>query len=194
MKRSLFESNKVIPPKYREVILEVLESYPELRDTRIRFCLKKKHPVPYGTIPDLSAVFRKPEKRSFTITILEEARPPTEQVLFRNLTRNMQKGVIAHELIHVLQFKACSRPGLLKTVLGMTRESVLRKLEREADRGAVERGYGSELHEHAVHLRSVPGYAQLRPAVHRVYLEPEEILDYMAALEKEGSSSVNGAG
>jgi len=193
MKRSLFEANKVIPSKYREVILEVLESYPELRDTYIRFCLKKHHTVPYGTTPDLSSVFRKAEKRSFTVTIQEEAKPPTEHVLFRNLTRDMQKGVLAHELIHVLQYQARSGTGLLKLICGMARKSMQRRIEKEADRGAVERGFGRELYEHAVHLRSVPGYVQLRPAIHRNYLEPEEILDYMNALEKERSSLLTGA-
>jgi hypothetical protein len=184
MKRSLFETNKIIPSKYHDVILEVLEAYPELQGICIRFCLKDKHPVPYGTTPDLSSVLRKPERRSYTVTIREKATGPTEQVLFRNLTHEMQKGVIAHELIHVLQYQSRSGIGVLKLICGMVKSSVQRQMEQEADRGAVERGFGRELHAHAVHMRSVPGYPQMRPAVHRNYMEPEEILDYMQALKK----------
>lgn len=183
MKRSACEINKIIPPQYREVILEVLGRYPELRNTRIRFLLKKKHTVPYGTTPDTSSLFRGKGKRSYTVTIREEADAPLEEALFCNLTRDMQKGVLAHELIHVMQFEARSSIGLIKLVCGLVRQSALREMEVAADRGAVEHGFGRELYEHAAYIRTIRGYMQARPAIHKNYMEPEEILDYMEALE-----------
>ncbi len=54
-----FVMNKEIPASYREEILEVLACYPELADTRIRFILKEKHMVPYGTVPSFGSVFKK---------------------------------------------------------------------------------------------------------------------------------------
>lgn len=164
--------------------MEVLDRYPELKDIRINFVLKKNHTVPYGTTPDAGSIFRGKKKRSYTITILEQAKGPLAEALFCNLTRDMQKGVLAHELVHVLQFDACSSIGLIKKIIGLTRQSSLREIELAADRGAIEHGFGKELYEHAAYIRTIKGYMQARPAIHKNYLEPEEILEYMEALEQ----------
>jgi hypothetical protein len=171
--------NMRIPEKYEAVILDVLAAYPELHNAHIHFLLKRKHSVPYGTVPTPASIFRKPENRVYQISLLEEAEPPTRYVLFDYLTTEMQKGVIAHELIHVLQFRECSRKQLIKRMLGFAKQSVRRKLERAADKGAIEHGFGEELYQHAIYMRSVPGYVEQRPSINTDYLLPHEILEYI---------------
>lgn len=183
MKRSLFETNKRFPSRYRELILDVLEQYPDLQHTHIRFVLRKKYPVPYGTRPTLSSVFQKPENRVYIVSLREKAEPPTESVLFHNLTDTMRRGVIAHELMHIVQYQAESRKGLLKLLLNQVRGKKHRQLERNADKGAIERGYGEGLYAHAVYIRQVPGYVEQRPQLNRDYLLPDEIRAYMDSLQ-----------
>jgi hypothetical protein len=173
----------LIPEKYEAVILEVLAAYPELHDAHIHFILKRNHSVPYGTVPTAASIFRKPENRVYHISLLEQAEPPTKYVLFDYLTPEMQKGVIAHELIHVLQFRKCSRKKLVKRMLAFSRQSTRRKLERAADKGAIERGFGEELYQHAVYIRSVPGYVEKRPSINTDYMLPHEIREYINVYE-----------
>ena len=175
--------NKEIPAKYEKVILEALAGYPELKDTHIVFKLKKQHPVPYGTVPLLGSLFQKPENRVYHIAILEESKPPEEQVLFRNLSYPMQLGVIAHELVHVIQFQECSRLRLLRYFLSYPTPAFQRRLERDADKRTIEHGFGEELLTHARYIRSVPGYVEQRKAINENYLKPQEILDYMTKLK-----------
>ena len=183
--RKTVGKNKKIPAKYEDVILEALAAYPELKNTHIVFKLKKKHPVPYGTVPLLSSLLQKPANRVYHISILEESKPPEEQVLLRNLSRGLQLSVLAHELIHVMQFQACSRLRLLSYFLSYPIPAFQRRLERDADERTIERGFGEELLAYARYVRSVPGYVEKRKAVNENYLKPQEILDYMTKLEAE---------
>jgi hypothetical protein len=88
----------------------------------------------------------------------------------------MQAAVIAHELVHVLQFNARSRKEMLKLFLTYPFPSRKRKLERGADIGAINRGFGEGLYAHAIYIRSIPGYLQKRPDINKYYLKPDEIL------------------
>jgi hypothetical protein len=183
MKRSLFEMNKTFPARYKALMLGVLEQFPDLQTTHIRFEIKKHYPVPYGTRPKLSAVFRKPEKRVYIVTILEQAKPPVEHVLFDRLTDEMRRGVIAHELMHVVQFQSKrTRKEFFLFLLSFRRKH--RAIERAADKGAIERGYGDGLREHALFIRQVPGYVEQRPGIETDYMHPDEILAYQRSLSQ----------
>jgi hypothetical protein len=176
-------TDRNFPPQYARLINEVLQSYPELEHTHIRVQLKKKHPVPYGTTPPLFSFLKRPEQRVYTITILEEADSPVKDVLFKHLTTEARQGVIAHQLFHILQLQSLSRLQLLVLLASFSSEKFERDFGREADRGAIDRGYGWELHNHAVYIRSVPGYVEKRPAINENYLLPAEIRAYIAEME-----------
>jgi hypothetical protein len=172
-----FGKNKEIPPAYEEVILRALSHYPELKETHIKFQLKDKHPVPYGTTPTIGSVLKAGKNRSYVISLLEEADLPTRQVLFKNLPEEGQRAVIGHELGHVLQFVKSSPAGLLKKALQYVHMNSRRDVERGADIQAIEHGLGFELYVHAVYIRKVPGYVQQRKEIETDYLKPQEILD-----------------
>jgi hypothetical protein len=169
--------HKTIPACYEESILPALLSYPELSEIRIHFKLTKKHPVPYGTTPTFLSLFRSPANRTYYITLLEEAEEPERSALFRNLHPDARTAVIAHELVHVVQFNRCSAGALLKIMLMYPFPAFKRKIERGADLGAIEHGFGEGLYKHAVYLRSIPGYLLMRPELNKYYLKPDEILE-----------------
>lgn len=139
--------------------------------------------MPYSTTPGFAGVLKAPVNRVYTISILEEAEPPLEQALFRHLSHEMQLGVIGHELVHVLQFMYCDRLELLKTLVLYAEPSFQKRIERGADIGAIEHGFGKELHKHAVYIRSIPGYVEQRKAIVENYLSPEEILEHIERVE-----------
>jgi hypothetical protein len=180
---------KKIPKKYREVILKALSHYPELQKVRIRFRLAKRHPVPYGTRPGKLSFFKAPENRTYVITLLEKARKPTKKALFKNLPPEAQLGALGHELAHVVQFKDLSRSQLARTCLLFTSMYQRRQIERDADIKTIEHGLGSELHAHAVYIRSIKGYVEQRKGIDIYYLKPHEILDGLSQV-KTGLSAV----
>lgn len=171
-----FGKNKHIPFQYEAIILDALSHYPELKDTHIRFKLVNKHSVPYSTKPSFGSIFKSPPKRFYIITLLERANGPEFHALFKNLSYQTQVAVIAHELVHVVQFNNCSRLSLLKFFLKYPLPSFKRKIERDADLGTIEHGLGKGLYEHALYLRNIPGYLEKRPEIDKYYLKPDEIL------------------
>jgi hypothetical protein len=168
--------NKIIPEKYKQIILTALSYYPELKDVSIEFKLIKHGSIPYSTKPAVTSLLKPRRKRTYMILLLEEANEPMNSALLRNLPEDEQVAVIAHELVHVLQFHACSIPQLLKTILTYPLPFFKKRMERGADIGAIEHLQGENLYKHAVHIRNIPGYTKQRPDINKYYLKPAEIL------------------
>jgi hypothetical protein len=169
-----YSFNKEIPIKYEKEILIALSRYPELKKVHIHFTLVNHSSVPYSTRPVLTSCFRSRKKREYVISILEKANYPESEALFEKLTERMRIGVIGHELYHVVQYHF-GRFSLIKTFLLSLMYGFRRKLERAADRGAIQRGLGKQLLEHAKYIRSIPGYLQKRPSIQTDHLKPSEI-------------------
>jgi len=169
--------NKSFPEKYEIPILTALAAYPGLKTTKINFKLSNSHPVPYSTMPATVSIFSPAAHREYDITILEKAEEPGWSALFRNLSLSAQIAVIAHELAHVAYFQALSIPQLVKTLLLYPLPGTKKKLERAADDAAIKHGFGKELYEHAVYIRSIPGYTRERPEIYKYYLQLDEIME-----------------
>jgi hypothetical protein len=173
-----FGINKYIPKKYEREILLVLSHFPELKETKINFILALKASVPYGTKPTFASCFKPRAQREYTITILEYADEPENSALMKNLSPGMRMGVIAHELIHVKQYCHCNPLSLIK-MFALYLTPYKKKIERNADKGAIKHGFGEELFLHAQYIRSIPGYVAKRPELATHYLQPHEIKYYM---------------
>jgi hypothetical protein len=169
-----YSLNKEIPKKYEKEILNALSRYPELRKVHIKFVLVETGPVPYSTKPVLASCLLPKRKREYIVSILEKATYPESEALFEKLTERMRIGVIGHELYHVIQYHF-GRFSLLRTVTSFLIRAFRKKLERAADRGAIQHGFGKQLLEHARYIRSIPGYLQKRPSIQTDYLKPSEI-------------------
>lgn len=179
-----FSKNKEIPKKYEYEILIALSHYPELKDTKIRFSLAVHASVPYGTKPTFKSCFTPRKNRAYIITILESAEYPESAALMKRLTREMRIGVLGHELAHVKQFQSCNPFSLLKRLASFLVSSTRRTIERAADKMAIAHGLGQELLEHALYIRSIPGYVKKRPKLNEDYLLPREIEYYLEHPEK----------
>jgi hypothetical protein len=186
--RNEFGTNKYIPKKYEREILLVLSHYPELKQTKISFLLAIKAAVPYGTKPTFASCFKPKSKREYTITFLEFADEPENSALMKNISPGMRMGVIAHELVHVLQYERCDPLSLLKTI-ALYLTPYKKKIERNADKGAIKHGFGQELFLHAQYIRGIPGYVAKRPELATHYLQPHEIKYYMDHPEELGRAS-----
>jgi len=180
--------NKVIPAIYEEQILTALSYYPELRLVQIHFKLTDKHPVPYGTTPTFASIFKPAARRIYYVTLLEVAKEPERSALFKNLPYDAQVAVIAHELVHVIQYQSQTVLSLIKFMIMYTIPAFKKIIERAADKGAIEHGLGQGLYKHAVHLRNIPGYLQKRPEINKYYLKPHEILEKLKPSEKLGKA------
>jgi hypothetical protein len=171
-------NNKRIPEKYKSSILKALSFFPELEDVKIHFVLTNSNSMLYSTKPTLLSIFLPPAKRKFKVSLLEKAEEPHYSALFKNLTEEKQLAVIAHELTHVIQFHSCSAAQLIMKLICYPIPAIKRKLERNADLGAITHGQGVGLYNHAVYLRTIPGYLEKRPEINKYYLLPDEILNY----------------
>jgi hypothetical protein len=184
-----YASNKVIPAIYEEPILRALSHFPELQAVKIDFVLKDRHPVPYGTAPTFASYFKDASRRKYVITIAENAEGPTKLVLFKNLPEEAQRGVIGHELGHVVAYQRSNTADLLKYSLMYSNMHLRRKAERGADICAIEHGLGFELYVHAVYIRRIPGYIELRKEIDTDYLKPQEILDTFESAPEVGETA-----
>ena len=182
--RREYGKNKLIPAKYEEEILIALYHYPELKEEHIHFQLAFHAPVPYGTRPSFASWFKPKGKRTYTVTILERAEEPESEALMKNLDRKMRIGVIGHELGHVLQYKSHNPFSLLKMLSLYLVDSYKRKMERDADKAAIQHGLGEELLRHAEYIRLIPEYMEKRPELNTDYLKPDEIAYYMSHPDK----------
>ena len=180
--------NKNIPEKYSEVILEALSHYPELKNVKIDFRLKRSGGIPYGTRPSLWTLFMPRHKRKYIIILLEEASGPMEMALFKNLSHAARLGVLGHELNHVVQFSRCSTWPLLKYLFSYIIPFFKKKIERAADIATIEHGLGRELYIHSIYIRCIPGYIEQRRDIEKYYLKPWEILKFL-----RGNSAFNTA-
>lgn len=177
--RNEFGRHKSIPAKYEAAILTALSKYPELKEVRINFILKDKHSVPYGTAPSFLSVFSEPEDREYNISILEKADPPMFYALIKNLTFEAKVGVLGHEIAHVVQYNSLEKGELLKFLAFYLIPEFQEKVEKAADMAAIIHGLGQELLEHAIYIRSIPGYTEERKTINKNYLKPSEIVDYI---------------
>ena len=173
--------NKIIPREYEEPILFALSHYPELKYTKIHFKKTSNSSTPYGTMPSPNSFLRPASRRKYIVTLLEDAEYPVKDVLFKNLPFEAQVAVIAHELVHVIQFSKCSIPELFKISMLYLFPWFRKRIERGADIGAIDHGFGNNLYKHAMYIRSIPGYMEKRPEINKYYLRPEEILQRLRA-------------
>jgi hypothetical protein len=169
--RSEYGRHKTIPEQYQEVILRTLSHYPELKEVRLNFKLRKNHPEPYETVP--SVIGAVGLKKSYTIFLLEEATGALSMALFKNLPEEAQMGIIGHLLSHVLQYEKKT----LASILKLAASSPARKVEREADVLTIEHGLGFELYTFACYIRAIPGYVEERKQIDVNHLHPNEILE-----------------
>jgi hypothetical protein len=142
-----FGTNKDLAEGYALQALIALSRYPELVETRIRFRVRRSI-VPIMALPRFFSLFRRRSKRGYTVMISRAGPEGIAPLRLANQSFNGQIGIIAHELAHIVDYE--SRNFLQMGRLGaryLTRKG-RNRVEREADRTTIARGFGRQLYAH----------------------------------------------
>ena len=143
---------KKIPQQHKQPILKALSHFPELKEVRIIFRLRKQNTT-FTTRPKFTSYLKKKGHRSYHINISNETRDTLIPLLFENLPQDAQVGVIGHELSHVVDFNSRNFCGSMQRVFGHLSNKYLDRMEFDTDRLCIEHGMGDYLLAYSRHIR-----------------------------------------
>lgn len=136
--------NKQMDSTFKQQISGALMFYPELKNTKIKFKIKKAI-VPLSARPRVWATFQKPKNRKYLIVISSASIGKLEPILLKNLSFNAQVGVLGHEISHIADFN--QRKGLyfVKLLFMQFSKKAMDIFENNTDRRTIEHGLGYQL-------------------------------------------------
>ena len=136
--------NKQMDSTYKQQISGALLFYPELKDVKIKFKIKKTI-VPLSARPRVWATFQKPKNRKYLIVISSASIGKLEPILLKNLSFNAQVGVLGHEISHIADFN--QRKGLyfVKLLFMQFSKKAMDIFENNTDKRTIEHGLGYQL-------------------------------------------------
>ena len=176
-----FGKYKKIPPSIEKPILIALSYYPELKNTPIRFRIKKRH-TPLQTRASWVGLFKRKEIRDYVITISDTTEQMLMPVLFKNVPFNLQIGVAGHELAHVADFSTYSSLRLIWHGIKNISPKYIDRFEFKTDSICIAHGLGYQLLAWSGNLRKKmnstnwrgPDYAH-KPQNTERYMNPATI-------------------
>lgn len=176
-----FGKYKKIPASIEKPVLIALSYYPELKDTQIRFRIKKRH-TPLQTRATWAGVFKRKEIRDYVITISDSTEAMLTPILFKNVSFNLQIGVAGHELAHVADFSTYSSLGIIWHGIRNVSPKYIDKFEFKTDSICIAHGLGYQLLAWSKNLRKKmnsinwrgPDYAH-KPQNTERYMNPSTI-------------------
>lgn len=185
----VYASNKVIPEQYRLPILTALSHFPELKEVRIIFRIRKQY-AGFTTRPDFPSIFKRKNHRTYVITISNQTIDTLRPLLFQNLTYEQQVGVVGHELSHVVDFNSHNFFQTIATGIGHICARFLDKMEFNTDRICIMHGLGEYLLAYSTHVREVMhvhtwrgvDFVYKNDQKHERYMNPSTIRRYMDSL------------
>jgi hypothetical protein len=137
-------TNKQMDSTYKQQISGALLFYPELKNIKIKFKIKKAI-VPLAARPRLWAIFQKPQNRSYLIVISAASIKQLTPILLKNLSFNAQVGVLGHEISHIAEFNQKKGGYFLKLLFWQLSKKKMDIFENNTDRRAIEHGLGYQL-------------------------------------------------
>ena len=181
-----FAAHKKYPERIEKQVLTALSYYPELRDTKIIFRLKKRN-TPLTSRPRFFDVFRGKKKRAYVITISTKTKKTFEPILFHNLPYNAQIGVLAHELGHIVTYKEKTSFQIMGIAFKLLNTKFVDEFEYETDRIAIQHGMGYQLFGWSVFVRKalkIEEWNGISNKGNERYMNPETIKQHMQALKR----------
>lgn len=144
--KATFGKHKQLPKGYEKQALVALSYYPELKNTRIVFKVRKKGGAPFVSRPTTwSLLFRKRAKRKYRILISQKTKAILAPILMKNLPFNAQIGVLGHELAHTSFYLEKKFGAMVKIAIGTFSARYLDEFEHQTDQIAIEHGLGFQL-------------------------------------------------
>ncbi len=152
----LYGHNKIYPAEFEEQIFTALSFFPELKDHRIEFQLRKGH-APLSSRPTYGGLFRSAKKRKYKVFISTGSGHMWDSIVLKYAPFDAGVGVLGHELSHVLNFSRMS--GLSLTWLGVSHVSknYMNRFEYLTDSLCIEQGMGEYLLAMSVYARRTFG-------------------------------------
>lgn len=175
--------NKMIPAEFSDAIHIALQFYPELNTSKIKFRTKKTM-SPLAARPTFWAIFRKPSKRKYIITISSSTNKKLTSILLKNLSFNSQVGVIGHELAHISFYNTKKGIYFIRLALMHLNKRAIDRFEFNTDKRCIEHGLGHQLLSWSNEVRAKLdlkqwGGANSPMGKRERYMNPETIMDYM---------------
>jgi hypothetical protein len=136
--------NKQIDPTFKQQISGALLYYPELKNIKIKFRVKKNL-SPLAARPVIWAIFQKPKNRQYIVIISNQTMERLEPILLKNLSFNAQVGVLGHEISHVLEYNRKKSGFFIKLLFWQLSKKKMDIFENNTDRRTIEQGLGYQL-------------------------------------------------
>jgi len=152
-----FSTNKEIPAKFEKQILYALSYFPELRQARIKFVLRRDHGGIISSRPTIGGIFQRSSKRQYVVFIEDSSTSKSLNYHFRYADVNGQTGIVAHELSHIVYFSHHSGVGLLRLAAAHLSRKYMDRFEYNTDSATIVRGFGYQLIAWNVFLRKAFG-------------------------------------
>lgn len=179
--------NKDITAQFEKPILTALSYFPELRDTRIIFRIKKAY-TPLTTKPRFTSIFKRMDHRTYVITISNETTDTLARLLFQNLAFEEQVGIMGHELSHVVDFDNKNFFQSIGSGVGHISKKYVDTMEFNTDRICIMHGLGKYLEAYSMHVRQTMhvhnwrgvDFVNEKHETHERYMNPDTIEKYMS--------------
>jgi hypothetical protein len=136
--------NKQMDSTFKQQISGALLFYPELRNIKIKFKIKKAT-SPLAARPSVWAIFQKPKNRQYIVIISNQTKGFLEPILLKNLSFNAQVGVLGHEVSHILEFNQKKSGFFIKLLFWQLSKKKMDIFENNTDRRTIEHGLGYQL-------------------------------------------------
>lgn len=193
-----FKTNKKVPKEIEKQALLALSFYPELKDTKIIFRLKKRN-TPLTSRPRITSVFRGKKRRAYVITISSKAKEHLSPILFSKLPFNAQVGVLGHEIGHIVYYKEKSSFQLIGLSFKLFNSDFVDSFEFNTDQRTIEHGLGYQLLDWSIFVRKALGVIEWKgasedlqagnlPEAKQRYMNPQTIKNQIQNLELYNSN------
>lgn len=170
----------VLEPAFELPALIALSYYPELKDVRLTVGFGKINTTMQCQPKFGSLLARKP--RVYEILINND--PTFDGVYLSDVPFNAQIGVIGHELAHIVDYERRSALGVAGIGLEYLSEKGKVHVEHCVDSITVRAGLGWQLYDWAHFVleesKATPAYKDFK---RKVYMQPEEIADWLEGME-----------
>jgi hypothetical protein len=154
--RIAYAKNKTIPASFEREIYSALSFFPELKDHRIDFVLRKGY-APLSSRPSFGGLLRSARKRTYKVFISTGSGRIWDSILLDKAPYNARIGVLGHELAHVLNFSRMSGVQLGWLGVSHVSKSYMNRFEFRTDSLAIAKGMGEYLYAMSTHVRRVFG-------------------------------------
>ncbi len=189
--RTEFGNHKKIPATFEAPILQALSFFPELKNIRIDFILRKGY-APLSARPTFGGIFRSAKKRKYKVFISSSINGEWDKFTLKNMAFVPSVGILGHELSHVKNFAKMSGLGLVGLGINHMSKKYMNRFEFLTDSLCISQGMGEYLLASAIYARTIfnaPDPEQLdvkgeKGNYSERYMSPATIRRYMEDVKK----------